>query len=307
MEGNDSVPYLESDKSNSNEDGTGKAWGRFGQFGGQYVPEALKESLIRLEEAFVQAKEDPDFWKEWRTFSAGAGTLRDATNEALRASIHEVDSSFYAMGSSIGPHPYPIMVRTFQSVIGQETKDQMRELNGRPPSALVACVGGGSNSAGMFFPFASDANVKLIGVEAAGQGMDTSRHSAALAGGTVGVYHGAMTYVMQDDHGQIKTSSTIAAGLDYPGVGPELACWKDCGRAHFITATDEDALVGLHTLAQTEGIIPSLEASHAIWGGMKVASPMNVDETLVICLSGRGDKDLLVVADAMPLLGRTIG
>ncbi|KIV84216.1 tryptophan synthase, beta subunit [Exophiala sideris] len=193
-----------------------------------------------------------------------ACTLRDAMNEALRASIYDLDRSFYATGSSIGPHLYPIMVRTFQSVIGQETKAQMRELTGRPPATVVACVGGGSDSASIFFPFAPDSDVKLIGVEAAGQGMDTSRHSAALASGTIGVFHGAITYVMQDNHKQIKTSSSIAAGLDYPGVGPELTYWKDSERARFITATDKEALAGFHAMAQAEGIIPSLEASHAI-------------------------------------------
>ena len=391
---------------------------RFGQFGGQYVPESLMDCLAELEEGFSKAKNDPEFWKEFRSHypymgrqsslhlaerlteraggaqiylkredlnhtgshkinnalgqiliakrlgktriiaetgagqhgvatatvcakfgmqcvvymgsedvrrqalnvfrmkllgakvvavEAGSRTLRDAVNEALRAWVVDLDTTHYIIGSAIGPHPFPTIVRTFQSVIGQETKEQMKELTGKLPDAVIACVGGGSNAVGMFFPFSSDTSVKMIGVEAAGEGVDTGKHSATLSGGSIGVLHGVRTYVLQNEHGQISDTHSISAGLDYPGVGPELSQWKDSARARFISATDSEALIGFRTLSETEGIIPALESSHAIWGAMQVAKEMQKDQTLVICLSGRGDKDVQSVADELPKLGPGIG
>lgn len=391
---------------------------QFGQFGGQYVPESLMDCLAELEEGFNTARNDPEFWKEFRSYypymgrksslhladrltervggakiylkredlnhtgshkinnalgqiliakrlgktriiaetgagqhgvatatvcakfgmecvvymgaedvrrqalnvfrmkllgakvvavEAGSRTLRDAVNEALRAWVVDLDTTHYIIGSAIGPHPFPTIVRTFQSVIGQETKEQMKELTGKLPDAVLACVGGGSNAVGMFFPFSSDPSVKLIGVEAAGEGVDTGKHSATLSGGSIGVLHGVRTYVLQNEHGQISDTHSISAGLDYPGVGPELSNWKDSSRAKFISATDSEALIGFRTLSETEGIIPALESSHAIWGAMEVAKHMTPDQSLVICLSGRGDKDVQSVADELPRLGPGIG
>jgi tryptophan synthase len=238
---------------------------------------------------------------------AGSRTLRDAVNEAMRAWVVDLDTTHYIIGSAIGPHPFPTIVRTFQSVIGQETKEQMKEQIGKLPDAVIACVGGGSNAVGMFFPFSSDPSVKLIGVEAGGEGVDTERHSATLSGGSIGVLHGVRTYVLQNEHGQISDTHSISAGLDYPGVGPELSNWKDSDRASFINATDAEALIGFRTLSETEGIIPALESSHAIYGAMQVAKTMKKEEVLVICLSGRGDKDVQSVADELPKLGPVIG
>ncbi|KIX06393.1 tryptophan synthase [Rhinocladiella mackenziei CBS 650.93] len=391
---------------------------RFGQFGGQYVPESLMDCLAELEEGFTKAKNDPEFWKEYRSYypymgrpsslhlagrltervggaqiylkredlnhtgshkinnalgqilvaqrlgktriiaetgagqhgvatatvcakfgmecvvymgaedvrrqalnvfrmkllgakvvsvEAGSRTLRDAVNEALRAWVVDLDTTHYIIGSAIGPHPFPTIVRTFQSVIGQETKEQMIELTGKLPDTVMACVGGGSNAVGMFFPFSSDPSVKLIGVEAGGEGVNTEKHSATLSGGSIGVLHGVRTYVLQNEHGQISDTHSISAGLDYPGVGPELSNWKDNQRAIFMNATDAEALIGFRALSETEGIIPALESSHAIFGAMEVAKRMKKNETLVICLSGRGDKDVQSVADELPRLGPQIG
>ncbi|KAI1607942.1 tryptophan synthase [Exophiala viscosa] len=238
---------------------------------------------------------------------AGSRTLRDAVNEALRAWVVDLDTTHYIIGSAIGPHPFPTIVRTFQSVIGQETKEEMLELTGKLPDAVIACVGGGSNAVGMFYPFSSDTSVKLIGVEAGGEGIETGRHSATLSGGSVGVLHGVRTYVLQNEHGQISDTHSISAGLDYPGVGPELSGWKETSRASFISATDSQALIGFRTLSESEGIIPALESSHAVYGAMEVAKTMSKDETIVICLSGRGDKDVQEVADELPRLGPGIG
>ena len=238
---------------------------------------------------------------------AGSRTLRDAVNEALRAWVVELDTTHYIIGSAIGPHPFPTIVRTFQSVIGEETKRQMQELTGRLPDAVIACVGGGSNAVGMFYPFSKDTCVKLVGVEAGGDGLDTNRHSATLSGGSIGVLHGVRTYVLQDAHGQISDTHSVSAGLDYPGVGPELSSWKDSNRAKFISATDSDALVGFRVLSETEGIIPALETAHAIWGAIELAKTMKKDENIVICVSGRGDKDVQSVADELPRLGPGIG
>lgn len=391
---------------------------RFGEFGGQYVPESLMDCLAELERGFDDACKDPKFWEEFRSYypymgrpsslhlaqrltdhvgganiwlkredlnhtgshkinnalgqiliarrlgktqiiaetgagqhgvatatvcakfgmkctvymgaedvrrqalnvfrmkllgasvvavDAGSRTLRDAVNEALRAWVVELDTTHYIIGSAIGPHPFPTIVRTFQSVIGDETKVQMQELLGKLPDAVVACVGGGSNAVGMFYPFSKDPSVKLVGVEAGGDGIDTARHSATLSGGSKGVLHGVRTYVLQNEHGQISETHSISAGLDYPGVGPELSAWKDADRATFIAADDAQAMSGFRALAQHEGIIPALETSHAVWGAMQLAKTMKKGENIVLNLSGRGDKDVQSVADELPRLGPKIG
>ncbi|KAH7366896.1 tryptophan synthase [Plectosphaerella cucumerina] len=396
----------------------GKIPARFGEFGGQYVPESLMDCLSELEEGFNKIKDDPAFWEEYRSYydymgrpghlhlaerlteyagganiwlkredlnhtgshkinnalgqlllarrlgktkiiaetgagqhgvatatvcakfgmectvymgaedvrrqalnvfrmkllgakvvavEAGSRTLRDAVNEALRAWVVNLDTTHYIIGSAIGPHPFPTIVRTFQSVIGNETKAQMLEKRGKLPDAVVACVGGGSNAVGMFYPFANDPSVKILGVEAGGDGVDTARHSATLSGGTKGVLHGVRTYVLQDKHGQISDTHSVSAGLDYPGVGPELSAWKDSGRVQFIAATDAEAFIGFRLISQKEGIIPALESAHGIYGAIELAKTMKKDEDLVICLSGRGDKDVQSVADELPKLGPKIG
>ncbi|MCJ1484738.1 tryptophan synthetase [Schaereria dolodes] len=391
---------------------------RFGEFGGQYVPESLMDCLAELEDGFNKIKDDPKFWEEYRTYfpymgrpgqlhlaerltehagganiwlkredlnhtgshkinnalgqillarrlgkteiiaetgagqhgvatatvcakfgmkctiymgaedvrrqalnvfrikllgakvvavEAGARTLRDAVNEAMRAWVVDLSTTHYIIGSAIGPHPFPTIVRTFQSVIGNETKAQMQELKGKLPDAVVACVGGGSNAVGMFYPFAKDPSVKLLGVEAGGDGIDTERHSATLTGGSKGVLHGVRTYVLQNKHGQISETHSVSAGLDYPGVGPELSSWKDNERAKFIAATDAEAFKGFRLLSELEGIIPALETAHAVWGAIELAKTMGKEEDVVICLSGRGDKDVQSVADELPKLGPDIG
>ncbi|KAG0158010.1 hypothetical protein PDIDSM_5523 [Penicillium digitatum] len=391
---------------------------RFGEFGGQYVPESLMDCLAELERGFDIANNDPKFWEEFRSYypymgrpsslhmaqrltdhvgganiwlkredlnhtgshkinnalgqiliarrlgktriiaetgagqhgvatatvcakfgmactvfmgaedvrrqglnvfrmkllgasvvavEAGSRTLRDAVNEALRAWVVELDTTHYIIGSAIGPHPFPTIVRTFQSVIGNETKEQMQAQIGKLPDAVIACVGGGSNAVGMFYPFSNDPSVKLIGVEAAGDGVDTDRHSATLSGGSHGVLHGVRTYVLQNEHGQISETHSISAGLDYPGVGPELSNWKDTNRATFIAADDSQALTGFRALAPHEGIIPALESSHAVWGVMQIAKTMEKGQNIVLNLSGRGDKDVQQVADELPRLGPKIG
>lgn len=390
---------------------------RFGEFGGQYVPESLMDCLAELERGFDTANKDPKFWEEFRSYypymgrpsslhlaqrltehvgganiwlkredlnhtgshkinnalgqiliarrlgktriiaetgagqhgvatatvcakfgmkctvfmgaedvrrqalnvfrmkllgasvvavEAGSRTLRDAVNEALRAWVVELDTTHYIIGSAIGPHPFPTIVRTFQSVIGDETKVQMKAEIGKLPDAVVACVGGGSNAVGMFYPFSNDPSVQLIGVEAAGDGVDTGRHSATLSGGSHGVLHGVRTYVLQNEHGQIAETHSISAGLDYPGVGPELSSWKDSNRATFIAADDSQALHGFRALAQHEGIIPALESSHAVWGVMQIAKTMEKGQNIVLNVSGRGDKDVQQVADELPRLGPKI-
>lgn len=391
---------------------------RFGEFGGQYVPESLMDCLSQLEEGFNSAINDPKFWEEFRSYypymgrpgqlhlanrltehagganiwlkredlnhtgshkinnalgqilvarrlgkteiiaetgagqhgvatatvcakfgmkctiymgaedvrrqalnvfrikllgaqviavEAGSRTLRDAVNEAMRAWVVHLDTTHYIIGSAIGPHPFPTIVRTFQSVIGNETKEQMQAKRGKLPDAVVACVGGGSNAAGMFYPFANDPSVKLLGVEAGGDGLDTDRHSATLSGGSKGVLHGVRTYILQNKHGQITDTHSVSAGLDYPGVGPELSSWKDSDRAKFIAATDAEAFIGFRLLSQLEGIIPALETSHAVFGAMELAKTMDKDQDIVICLSGRGDKDVQSVAEELPKLGPKIG
>lgn len=238
---------------------------------------------------------------------AGSRTLRDAVNEAMRAWVVRLEDTHYIIGSAIGPHPFPTIVRTFQSVIGNETKQQMQEKRGKLPDAVVACVGGGSNAVGMFYPFSKDLSVKLLGVEAGGDGIDTPRHSATLTGGTKGVLHGVKTYVLQDAHGQITETHSVSAGLDYPAVGPELASWKDSGRATFIAATDSEAFKGFRIISELEGIIPALESAHGIWGAIELAKTMKPDQDVVICLSGRGDKDVESVAEQLPTIGPKIG
>ncbi|KID76622.1 Tryptophan synthase [Metarhizium brunneum] len=396
----------------------GKIPDRFGEFGGQYVPESLMDCLSQLEEGFNKIKDDPEFWAEYRSYydymgrpsrlhlaerltehagganiwlkredlnhtgshkinnalgqlllakrlgktkiiaetgagqhgvataticakfgmectvymgaedvrrqalnvfrmrllgakvvavEAGSKTLRDAVNEALRAWVIELDTTHYIIGSAIGPHPFPTIVRTFQSVIGNETKKQMMEKRQKLPDAVVACVGGGSNAVGMFYPFSNDPTVKLLGVEAGGDGVDTERHSATLTGGSKGVLHGVRTYVLQDNNGQISETHSVSAGLDYPGVGPELSSWKDNERAKFIAATDAQAFHAFRLMSQLEGIIPALESAHGIYGAIELAKTMKKDEDLVICLSGRGDKDVQSVAEELPRLGPQIG
>ncbi|MGZ4990445.1 MAG: tryptophan synthase subunit beta [Methylobacter sp.] len=227
---------------------------------------------------------------------SGSKTLKDALNEALRDWVTNVDNTFYIIGTVAGPHPYPAMVRDFQAIIGREARQQCLEQAGRLPDALVACVGGGSNAIGLFYPFIDDRSVKMIGVEAAGDGVETGRHSAPLCAGRPGVLHGNRTYLMEDDDGEIIETHSISAGLDYPGVGPEHAWLKDTGRAQYVNITDNEALEGFHALTRMEGIIPALESSHAMAYTMKLAPTMNKDEIIIVCLSGRGDKDMQTMA-----------
>ncbi|KKA29747.1 hypothetical protein TD95_004506 [Thielaviopsis punctulata] len=391
---------------------------RFGEFGGQYVPEALMDCLSELEEGFGKMLNDESFWEEYRSYyeymgrpghlhlaprltehaggariwlkredlnhtgshkinnalgqilvakrlgktriiaetgagqhgvatatvcakfgmectvymgaedvrrqalnvfrmrllgatvvpvTAGTQTLRDAVNEAMRNWVVDLKTTHYIIGSAIGPHPFPTIVRTFQSVIGKETREQMLKETGKLPDAVVACVGGGSNAVGMFYPFSNDPSVQLLGVEAAGDGVDTLRHSATLSAGSKGVLHGVRTYILQNAEGQITDTHSVSAGLDYPGVGPELASWKDSGRATYIPCTDAQAFSAFRLISQKEGIIPALESAHGIWGGIELAKKMDKDKNIVICVSGRGDKDVQSVADELPKLGPIIG
>ncbi len=229
----------------------------------------------------------------------GSGTLKDAVNEALRYWVTHVADTHYIMGSVLGPHPFPKIVRDFQRVIGDETRKQIVEKEGRLPDAIVACIGGGSNAMGMFYPFIEDTDVKLYGVEAAGAGIDTDKHAATLTKGSVGVLHGAMMHLLQDDAGQIQEAHSISAGLDYPGIGPEHSYLHETGRVTYTSVTDDQALSGVQLLARTEGILPALESAHAIHYASELASTMNKDEIVVICLSGRGDKDVVTVRDAL--------
>ncbi|PFH54150.1 hypothetical protein AMATHDRAFT_440 [Amanita thiersii Skay4041] len=384
---------------------------RFGQFGGQYVPEALVDCLAELEEAHKSAMNDPQFIKEFRSYfgyinrpsqlyfaknltklagganiwlkredlnhtgshkinnaigqillakrigktriiaETGAGqhgvatatvcakfgmecvvymgaedvrrqalnvfriemlggkvipvhsgscTLKDAVNEALRDWVTNLSTTHYLVGSAIGPHPFPTIVRDFQKIIGQEIKEQFRSARNKLPDAVVACVGGGSNAIGTFHDFIPDTSVRLIGVEAAGEGIDGDRHSATLSKGQPGVLHGVRTYVLQSSAGQIVETHSISAGLDYPGVGPEHAWLKDSGRAEYVVATDEQALRGFRMLTQSEGIIPALESSHAIWEAVRLAGTLSPDKDIVVCLSGRGDKDVEQISEILP-------
>ncbi|KAI5121019.1 hypothetical protein M0805_005965 [Coniferiporia weirii] len=384
---------------------------RFGQFGGQYVPEALVDCLVELEAAHKAAIADPEFWKEFESLygymnrpsnlyfserltehaggakiwlkredlnhtgshkinnaigqillakrlgkrriiaetgagqhgvatatvcarfglecivymgsedvrrqalnvfrihmlgakvipvSSGSCTLKDAVNEAMRDWVTNLSTTHYLVGSAIGPHPFPTIVRDFQRIIGGEIKKQLYEVRGKLPDAVVACVGGGSNAIGTFYDFIPDKNVRLIGVEAGGEGVDSERHSATLARGVPGVLHGVRTYVLQTKAGQITETHSVSAGLDYPAVGPEHAWLKDSGRAEYIVATDEEALRGFRLITQLEGIIPALESAHAVWGGIELARTLAKDNDVVICLSGRGDKDVEQISQLLP-------
>ena len=230
---------------------------------------------------------------------SGSRTLKDALNEALRDWVTNVENTFYIIGTVAGPHPYPMMVRDFQRVIGDECLTQMPEMigEGRQPDAVIACVGGGSNAMGLFYPYIAHEGVRLIGVEAAGLGLESGKHSASLLAGSPGVLHGNRTYLLQDANGQITETHSVSAGLDYPGVGPEHAHLKDIGRAEYVGITDDEALVSFHRLCRTEGIIPALESSHAVAYAMKLAATMKPNQNLLVNLSGRGDKDIGTVAD----------
>jgi len=228
---------------------------------------------------------------------SGSRTLKDALNEAMRDWVTNVENTFYIIGTVAGPHPYPMMVRDFQTVIGEECLVQMPELAGRQPDAVIACVGGGSNAMGIFYPYLKNEKVKLIGVEAAGEGLSTGRHAASLCAGKPGVLHGNRTYLLQDANGQITETHSISAGLDYPGVGPEHAWLKDNGRAEYVAVTDDEALAAFHELCRCEGIIPALESAHAVAYAMSLARGMRQDAILLVNLSGRGDKDMHTVAE----------
>lgn len=236
---------------------------------------------------------------ELRPVSSGTKTLKDAINEAIRDWVTNVRDTYYLLGSVVGPHPYPMMVRDFQSVIGKEAREQILAQCGRLPDYVIACVGGGSNSIGIFHPFVDDEGVKLVGVEAAGKGIRAGKHSATLTAGTVGVLHGAKSYVLQDDAGQILGTHSIAAGLDYPGVGPEHSYYKSIGRATYVAVNDKEALKAFQLLCQTEGIVPALEPAHAIAYAAKIASSLDEEQIVLVNLSGHGDKDMDIVSEAL--------
>ncbi len=238
---------------------------------------------------------------EVRSVSSGSRTLKDAINETIRDWVTNPRDSYYLLGSVVGPHPYPAMVRDFQAVVGQETREQIQAMTGRLPDYIIACVGGGSNAIGIFHPFIDDKEVKLIGVEAAGKGIATGEHAASLTAGRVGVLHGAKSYLLQDSAGQISQTHSISAGLDYPGVGPEHSYLKDTGRATYVAVSDTEALEGFQLLCQTEGIVPALEPAHAIFYTAKIAGSLPKEEIIIINLSGRGDKDMDIVAGALEL------
>ncbi|MSQ40811.1 MAG: tryptophan synthase subunit beta [Dehalococcoidia bacterium] len=228
--------------------------------------------------------------------TSGTRTLKDAINETLRDWVTNVRTTYYLLGSAVGPHPYPMMVRDFQSVIGTEARRQMLEQVGRLPDYAIACVGGGSNAIGLFHPLLADQEVQLIGVEAAGEGLATGKHAASLVAGRAGVLHGSLSYLLQDEHGQVQDTHSISAGLDYPGVGPEHSFLKDSGRATYVAVTDQEALEGFQLLCRTEGIIPALEPSHAVYYAAQLARTLSPDQIILIGLSGRGDKDVETVA-----------
>ena len=227
---------------------------------------------------------------------SGTRTLKDAINEAMRDWATNIETTFYCIGSVMGPHPYPAMVRDFQKIIGEETRKQMQEKEGKLPDCVVACVGGGSNAMGAFYDFIKEESVRLVGAEAAGKGVDTDQHAATMAKGTKGIFHGMKSYFLQNEEGQIDPVYSISAGLDYPGVGPEHAYLREIGRAEYVSITDEQAVRAFEYLSRLEGIIPAIESSHAVAAAMEIAPKMSQDETMVICLSGRGDKDVYQVA-----------
>ena len=232
---------------------------------------------------------------------SGSRTLKDALNEAMRDWVTNIENTFYILGTGAGPHPYPMMVRDFQSVIGEECRVQMPELAGRQPDYVVACIGGGSNAMGIFYPYIGEPGVQLVGVEAAGEGLDSGKHAASLTAGLPGVLHGNRTYLLQDENGQIIETHSVSAGLDYPGVGPEHAWLKDSARAQYVSITDDEALAAFHDCCRIEGIIPALESSHAIAYGVKLAATLPKDKIILVNLSGRGDKDMHTVAARMGL------
>ena len=234
---------------------------------------------------------------------SGTRTLKDAINEAIRDWVTNVETTHYLIGSVVGPHPYPMLVRDFQSVIGREAREQILAAEGRLPDVVAACVGGGSNAIGTFYEFIDDEGVRLVGVEAAGDGVDTGRHAATLTAGRPGVLHGSMSYLLQDEHGQVQEAHSISAGLDYPGVGPEHSWLKDTGRAEYVSVTDEEALEGFRLLCRTEGIIPALESAHAIYRASQMAADLPSDQIILVCLSGRGDKDVPSIAEREGIAG----
>jgi tryptophan synthase beta chain len=270
------------------------------------VATAAACALLNLECIIYMGAEDMDrqalnvqrmklFGAKVEPVNSGSKTLKDAINEAIRDWITNINTTYYLLGSVVGPHPYPLMVRNFQSIIGKETKEQMLAKFNRLPDYIIACVGGGSNAIGIFNPFIGNKQVRLIGIEAAGKGLDTGEHGATLARGRIGILHGTKSYVMQDKNGQIAAAHSIAPGLDYPGVGPEHSYLKDNGRVQYRSVTDKEAMEAFDLLARTEGILPALESAHAISHGVQLAAGAASDKFIVICLSGRGDKDLEIV------------
>lgn len=271
------------------------------------VATATAAALLGLECEVFMGKEDTDrqalnvyrmelLGAKVHAVTTGTQTLKDAVNATMREWTNRVSDTHYVLGSVMGPHPFPMMVRDFQSVISQEARQQIMEAEGRLPSAVLACVGGGSNAMGMFYNFIEDENVKLIGCEAAGRGIDTDQHAATMAKGTLGVFHGMKSYFCQDEYGQIAPVYSISAGLDYPGIGPEHAYLRDSGRAEYVPVTDDEAVDAFEYLARTEGIICAIESAHAVAHTRKIAPQMRKDESLIICLSGRGDKDVAAIA-----------
>jgi len=274
------------------------------------VSTATAASLFGLECTIYMGEEDAErqalnvfrmklLGAEVKIVKAGSRTLKDAVNEALRDWVTNVKTTHYIIGSALGPHPFPMIVRDFQSVIGEEVKQQILEIEGKLPDVIVACVGGGSNAIGIFYPFIEDTEVRLVGVEAGGYGIETGMHAASINGGTIGILHGMKSYFIQDEWGQIETTHSISAGLDYPGVGPEHAFLKEIKRAEYITATDEEALEGFLLLSRTEGIIPALESSHAVIKAVEIAKSLDKTKSVVINLSGRGDKDVQSVKNLL--------
>ncbi|GAB6180439.1 tryptophan synthase subunit beta [Desulfotomaculum defluvii] len=271
------------------------------------VATATAAALMGMECEIYMGKEDTDrqalnvfrmelLGAKVHAVTSGTQTLKDAVNETMREWTQRVHDTHYVMGSVMGPHPFPTMVRDFQSVIGREVKQQMLEKEGRLPDVLLACVGGGSNAMGLFYDFIEDSNVRLVGCEAAGHGVDTDKTAATMATGTIGIFHGMKSYFCQDQYGQIAPVYSISAGLDYPGVGPEHANLRDLGRAEYVPVTDDEAVEALEYLSVTEGIIPAIESAHAVAYAKKLAPIMSKDQSMVICLSGRGDKDVAAIA-----------
>jgi len=274
------------------------------------VSTATAASLFGLECTIYMGEEDAErqalnvfrmklLGAEVKIVKAGSRTLKDAVNDALRDWVTNVKTTHYIIGSALGPHPFPMIVRDFQSVIGEEVRQQILEIEGKLPDVIVACVGGGSNAIGIFYPFVEDTQVRLVGVEAGGYGIETGMHAASINGGTIGVLHGMKSYFIQDEWGQIETTHSISAGLDYPGVGPEHAFLKEIKRAEYITATDQEALEGFLLLSRTEGIIPALESSHAVIKAVEIAKSLDKSKSVVINLSGRGDKDVQSVKNLL--------